>query len=433
MPDRTDVPAADPARPTPPWIFLLLDLPFGAAVGFLSITVPFWMERRGYGIGAIATVSASANLAHAVKLAWIPVLDLGSYRKLWYLAMAALNAALFVAIGLTPDPLSALPAFAALLTVLQAVATTGHAANNALMATTTRRRDKGKVGGFAMASNVGSTGLLGALAILVADRVSTRAASLTLAAIVVASAAAALRIEEPRRVDEAVARAGSLARAAGLHLRAMLRDLWATVTSRQGFTGLLICLAPVGCQALSNLFSGMASQYRASAAVVSLANGLGGGVASAIGALLGGVLSDRMSRRLAYAASGGVTAIGAVAMALAPMTPWTYAWGTFVYLFAGGIAFATWAGMVLEMVGLSAATATKYALFNASANLAISYVTQLDGAVGPRAAAWLGLAPARGVLLTDAVLTFAGIAFLLAMVFLVGGRPGAAIRGAAAE
>jgi MFS transporter, PAT family, beta-lactamase induction signal transducer AmpG len=421
MDDRT----RDPAKPTPPWIFLFLDLPFGAAVGFLSITVPFWMERRGYAIAAIATVSAGANLAHAFKLAWIPILDLGSYRKLWYLAMAGLNAALFVAIALMPDPLATLPAFAVLLTVLQAVATTGHAANNALMATTTRQQDKGKVGGFAMASNVGSTGLLGALAILVADRASPRAASLTMAVIVVASAAVALRIAEPRLVDEAVARAGSLARATAVHLRAMLKDLWATITSREGFTGLLICLAPVGCQAMSNLFSGMASQYRASAEIVSLANGLGGGIASAIGALLGGVLADRMSRRLAYAASGGLTAICALAMAVAPMTPWTYAWGTFVYLFAGGIAFATWAGMVLEMVGLSAATATKYALFNASANLAISYVTQLDGSVGSRVAARLGFAPARGVLLTDAVLTFAGISFLLAMVFLVRGRRGA--------
>jgi MFS transporter, PAT family, beta-lactamase induction signal transducer AmpG len=422
---------ADPEQPTPPWMFLFLDLPFGAAVGFLSLTVPFWMERRGYGIDAIATVSAGANLAHAAKLAWIPILDLGSYRKLWYLGMAALNAALFVAIALMPDPLATLPAFAILLTVLQAVATTGHAANNALMATTTRFKDKGKVGGFAMASNVGSTGLLGALAIVIADRGSARAASLTMAAIVLASAAMGLRIVEPRLVDDAVRRAGSLGRATLLHVRAMMKDLWQTITSREGFTGLLICLAPVGCQAMSNLFTGIATQYGADADTVSLANGLGGGIASAVGALLGGVLADRMSRRLAYALSGGLTALCALAMAFAPMTPWTYVWGTFTYLFAGGIAFATWAGMVLEMVGLSAATATKYALFNASANLAISYVTQLDGSVGSRLARWLAVAPARGVLLTDAVLTLLGIAFLLAMVFLVRSRPRSATLGVA--
>jgi hypothetical protein len=109
-------------------------------------------------------------------------------------------------------------------------------------------------------------------------------------------------------------------------------------------------------------------------------------------------------------------------MAMAPLTPWTYAWGTFTYLFAGGIAFATWAGMVLEMVGVSAATATKYALFNATANFAISYVTALNGMGG----AWLrrtyGLAVARGALVTDAALTLVGVAVLVAMVVVLRGR-----------
>jgi hypothetical protein len=250
--------------------------------------------------------------------------------------------------------------------------------------------------------------------------------------VVLASASLALRIVEPRRVDPAVARAGSAARAAFAHLAAMLRDLWATVRSREGFTGVVICLAPVGCQAMSNLFSGLAGEYGAGAELVSLANGLGGGVAGALGALVGGVLADRMSRRIAYALSGGLTAICALAMAAAPMTAWTYAWGTFTYLFAGGIAFATWAGMVLEMVGLSAATATKYALFNASANLAISYVTTVNGFAAAYLHARLGLSPARGALLTDAALTGVGIAILLAMVAVVR-RRGPALGAAPAE
>ncbi len=312
---------ADPARPTPPWVFLFLDLPFGAAVGYLSITVPFWMERRGFELAAIALVSGGANLAHAFKLVWIPLLDLGSFRKVWYLAMAVVTASLFVAMALLPDPLGNLKLFGALLTALQASATTGHAANNALMATTTRFADKGKVGGFAMASNVGSTGLLGAAAILLAQWASPRAAALAMAGIVLASASLALRIVEPHHVDAAVARAGTLARAARLHVVAMLKDLWATVRSREGFTGLVICLAPVGCQAMSNLFTGVAGPYGASAELVSLANGVGGGVGSALGALVGGVLADRMSRRVAYALSGGLTAVCAVAMAAAPMTP----------------------------------------------------------------------------------------------------------------
>jgi MFS family permease len=411
-----------PARPTPPWYFLLLDLPFGAAVGWLQIAVPFWLERRGMPLEAIAALSGAAFAPHAFKILWIPLLDIGSYKRLWYLGTAALTAALLLAVALVPDPSASLPLYVALLTLLQASASTGHAALNALMATTTRPEDKGKVGGFAMASNVGGTGLLGALGLLLAEHVSPVAGGAALALVVVASAALALRIVEPRHVDEAVARAGSLGRALGLHLLAMLRDLWRTVTSREGFSGLVICLAPVGCQAMSNLFSGIATEYQASAEVVGMVNGVLGGVAGALGSLLGGVLSDRMNRRVAYAASGGLTALCAVAMAAAPLTPFTYAWGTFTYLFAGGIAFATWAGMVLELVGVSAATATKYALFNATANFAISYVTALDGAGAAWAKATFGLSTARGALLTDATLTLAGIAVLVAVLLLTRGR-----------
>jgi MFS transporter, PAT family, beta-lactamase induction signal transducer AmpG len=406
-----------PARPTPPWLFLFLDLPFGAAVGYLMIAVPFWLRHGGLSLDAIGVLSATAFAPHALKILWIPVLDIGSFKRAWYLAMTVGTAGLLVAASLLPDPIAQLGLYTALLTGAQATATTAHAANNALMAITTRPEDKGKAAGFSMASNLGGTGLLGALALVLSEAVSPRVAGVVLAAIALASAAMALRIVEPRRVDAAVAQAGSVLRALGRHLWEMLKDLSRTVTSRDGFTGLLICLAPVGCGALTNLFSGMAPDYGASAGVVELVNGIGGGLAGAAGSLAGGFLADRMNRRLAYAVAGGATACAALAMYLGPLTPATYAWGTLGYTFAAGIAFATWAGMVLDLVGHSAATATKYALFNASSNFAISYVTYLDG----RASAWPlpGAVGAQRSMLFDALLTAGGITFLVVMVVLM--------------
>jgi MFS transporter, PAT family, beta-lactamase induction signal transducer AmpG len=410
-----------PARPTPPWLFLFLDLPFGAAVGYLMIAVPFWLRGGGLSLEAIGALSATAFAPHALKILWVPVLDIGSFRKAWYLAMTVGTAGLLVTASLLPDPIGQLGLYTALLTAAQATATTAHAANNALMAITTRPEDKGKAAGFSMASNLGGTGLLGALALGLSEAVSPRAAGIVLAAIALVSAGVALRIVEPKRVDAAVARAGSVLRALGLHLWEMLKDLARTITSREGFTGLLICLVPVGCGALTNLFSGMAADYGASAGVVEVVNGVGGGVAGAAGSLVGGFLADRMNRRLAYACAGGVTACAALAMFLGPLTPATYAWGTLAYTFAAGIAFATWAGMVLDLVGNSAATATKYALFNASSNFAISYVTFLDG----RASEWPlpGAVGAQRSLLFDALLTAGGITFLIVMVVLVRRRP----------
>jgi predicted MFS family arabinose efflux permease len=414
------------SRPTPPWLFLFLDLPFGAAVGYAMIAMPFWLRHGGVPLDQVGAISAAVFAPHAFKILWIPVLDIGSFKRAWYLAMTAATAALLVAASLVPDPLRNLGLYTTLVMLAQATATTAHAANNALMAITTRLEDKGKAGGFSMASNVGGTGLLGALALWVSEHVSPRGGGMVLAVVVVASAALALRVVEPRRVDTAVARAGSVARALGVHLWEMLKDLGRTIRSREGFTGLVICLVPVGCGALTNIFAGMAPDYGASARTVGIVNGLGGGVAGAAGSLVGGYLADRMNRRFAYAIAGGVTALAALAMLLAPLTPTTYAWGTLAYSFANGIAFATWAGMVLELIGHTAATTTKYALFNAASNLAISYVTWLDGWAAGAPLFPAGLRGSRGSLAMDVLLTSIGIAVLLVMVAVVR-RRGAAV------
>jgi hypothetical protein len=148
-------------------------------------------------------------------------------------------------------------------------------------------------------------------------------------------------------------------------------------------------------------------------------SGVGGGLVGALGSLLGGQIGGRLRPRVAYALSGGVTALVALAMLAAPLTPATYTWGTLLYGFANGIAFSTWAAMVLEMVGHTPAVTTKYALFNAAANYAISYVTFLDG----RIPGWMGWTEARGALAADAVLTVAGIAVLAAILAWTGPGP----------
>lgn len=84
------------------------------------------------------------------------------------------------------------------------------------------------------------------------------------------------------------------------------------------------------------------------------------------------------------------------------MTPSTYTWGTLAYSFANGVSYAAFAGLVLEIVSHGAAVTTKYTLFTAISNQAISYCTWLDG----RASTRFGT---RGSVAFDGVLTFAGI------------------------
>lgn len=418
-PGPGSVPGADDRRWTPPIVYLFMELPFGAAVGFLMIAVPFWLSSAGVPLSEIAKVAATGFLPHALKILWVPLLDIGARRKLWYVSMVVATAALLVASVLVPDPARHLWLLTILVTALQATAATSSAALNALIAITTHPSAKGRAGGYYMAGNVGGTGLLGALALWLASNASPALSGIVLSAIVLGAGGTALVIQEPRAIEDALLHGGSLLRALARRLGAMARDLWATVRSREGFTGLLICLAPVGCGALTNLFSGMAKDFGAGQHVVEAVNGLGGGLAGAAGSLVGGWLADRMNRRLAYALSGGLTALSGLGMMLAPLSPTTYAVGVLAYSFANGVAFATWAGMVLEMVGHTAAVASKYALFTAASNMAISYVTALDGQASAwtgLGAAWDALGSARRALAFDTAVTFVGIGALLAMV-----------------
>ncbi|HEU4384478.1 MAG TPA: MFS transporter [Anaeromyxobacteraceae bacterium] len=405
-------------RPSPPAIFGLTIQPFAAAVGYLTIAAPFWLKDQGVSLAAIGAVQAGAMTPHALKFLWAPLIDVGARRKAWFAWMTAATAALLVALSILPAPARHLGLFAALATLAQVAGTTAAAAADGLMAATIRLEDQGKAGGWRMAGNVGGTGILGAMALWLSARSSPRAAGLALAGLVLLCGLGALAIQEPRLRDEVVERAGSLWRALWLRLAAVGRDTWTTLASREGWTGLVICAVPVGLGALTNLFSAMAVDYGASVDLVAAVNGLGGGLVGALGSLAGGVLADRMNRRLAYALAGGLTALVAAAMLAAPMSPATFAWGALAYSFMNGAAFAALAALILEMVGDSAAAATKYSLFTAVASMTSSYTTALDG-LASEIRGW----GSRGALAADVVLTACGIAVLLAVVrYSRGGR-----------
>ncbi len=407
---------SDPnVRPTPPWLFAFTILPFGAAVGYVTIAAPFWLEQRQVSLAAIGAVSGISMAPHAFKFAWAPLVDLGGRRRRWFLLTALLTAAALVALSLLSDPSRHLLAFTVLATLAQVAGTTAAVAADGLMAITTRAGDQGKAGGWRMAGNVGFTGLLGALALGIAGRSSVPIAGGVLGVLVAISSLAVLRIEEPA---PPVAAGRARLAEARRQLAAVFRDVGRTLGSRVGWTGLVICAVPVGAGALTNLFSAMGSAYGASPDEVALVNGLGGGLLGAAGAVIGGFLADRMNRRLAYGLAGGLTALSGLAMMLGPLTPLTYGWGTLLYNFTNGIAFAALAAFILEMVGHGPGAATKYTSFIAVSNLASSYVTALDG-WGSRVG---GLA-VRGPLLVDALLTLAGIGVLLGMLALSRRRP----------
>jgi PAT family beta-lactamase induction signal transducer AmpG len=388
-----------------PEIFGILVLPFGAAVGFTQIAAPWWLAHAGVDLAQIGAVVATSGLPHGLKIFWCPLIDLGPHRKLWYVLATLATALMLGASAMLPDPGQHVALLTILLTVSQVAAATSSAALDALMAICARDEDKGRAGGWYMAGNIGGTGILGAGTVWLGDHFSPQIAGTITALAVMAAAIPSFWLIEPRDKVQTQKLLDALRK----RVVDIARDLWITMRTREGITGIVILLSPVGCGALTNLFSALAPSYNAPAETVELVNGLGGGITGALGSILGGYLADRMNRRVAYAIAGGITACCALAMMAGPLTPMTFALGSLSYSFANGIAFACFAGMVLEMVSHGAAVATKYALFTAVSNLAINYMTALDGWAGSRRGV-------RGSLAFDAVATFAGIGILALMV-----------------
>jgi MFS transporter, PAT family, beta-lactamase induction signal transducer AmpG len=398
-----------------PW-WALLTLPFGLATGYANVTVPFVLRQRGLPMVVIATVTQVASLPHVVKLFWAPALDSGPKRRSWFFGSILVTAACLAANGFVPPslteragPVTLIWVFTAVLLLAQAAVATSSTAVLALVALTVPDERRGAVSGWQTAGNLGGMAAGGALLVWLNGHVSPSVTAICVAGLCAVSAAPAIFVSEeplPRR------------RVLGLFVD-LVKDLGRTLRAREGWTGLLICLSPVGAGALTNLFGALARDYAPDDAgaerLVLIVTGLFGGVVNALGAVLGGYVTDRMDRRLAYLLFGGLTAICALATAAGPTSPATFSVGCLAYQLANGMAYAAFYAFVLELIGRRKAVTTQLALYAGASNLASTYVTWLDGWAYDRAKERLPerlSAGAPGMLTMDATATIVGIAAL---------------------
>jgi MFS family permease len=391
-------------------------LPFGLATGYANVTVPYVLRARGVSMMVVATVTQIAALPHVVKLLWSPALDSGPPRRRWFFGAVFATAACLAAAGFIPPstsehvgPLALLWVYTAVLFVSQAAVATSSTAVLALMAVTVPDERRGAASGWQTAGNLGGMAAGGALLVWMNGRFSAGLTAVAIGLLCAASAAPALAIHEeplPRRSVMAL-------------VTELVRDVAASLRERDGWTGLLICLSPVGAGALTNLFGALARDYAPDDAsaehLVLVVTGLLGGLLNAAGAVIGGYAADRMNRRVAYVVSGAATALCAGAMMLAPPSPASFAVGCLAYQLTNGMSYAAFYAFVLDMLGKRQGVTTKLALFAGASNLASMYVTWLDGWAYDRARTRLpGLASAgaSGMLAMDALLTVGGIAAL---------------------
>jgi MFS family permease len=392
-----------PHRRVPEWIFGVAAVPFGVVAAFTQAVMGRVLSNKGVSVDRVAQIVSLTLLPLTFQFLWTPIVDVGLRRKTWAVLLSfAGGACLFVSLFL-PLP-SRLGAFTWLMVLGTAFVGLTSACAGGLMAKVIPSDRFGRAGAWNNIGNLGAGALGGYATMELASRAGPRVVAIAVLLMTALPSLAILWVPEepePKRTPREL-------------FAAMWQDVWSTVKSRPGWTGILLCASPVGTAALIGVFSSLANDYHASDRMVNLVNGFWNGVLTAGGCFLGGFLCDRMNRRLAYLISGGLTAACGLAMAAAPISPTTYAYGVLVYYFITGLNYASFSAFVLEIVGgeQRGAAATRYTLFTAAANGAIAYVGWLDG-VGYRR--W----GPRGQLVVDAGLNLGGIVALAALMWLL--------------
>ncbi|HEY5951086.1 MAG TPA: MFS transporter [Kofleriaceae bacterium] len=424
---------AEHGRKVRPWFWFFLNFPFGATSGFVSVTLGYILKGYGVSDGKIAGLIALNTLPHTWKFFWSPVADTTLTRKTWYRIANLASCATILAIAFVPitrPPITwdwrtwivpgTVPSLIGTLVFLNAVAITvlGMAVEG-LMAHATPSEERGRAAGWFQGGNLGGLGFGGGIALLIAEQFSTRAAFISLAAILFCCTFMLRFVPEAPRVTATGSAAKRASAADALReflgaLWAVLKDLWSMMSSRRGIIGLTICFLPIGSAAAQNLFSAIAGRWGASASVVAITTGMIGGLVALGGCLAGGWVSDKLGRRMAYAVSGGFLGIVAIAMGLAPRNEVTYAIFTLAYTFGGGVSYACFTGLVLDIIG-KGAVATKYNALASLSNIPIWYMTLVCGWASDKHG------PVH-MLFVDAGSEFIGIAILVVVIAIV--RPG---------
>jgi len=384
----------------PPWLFVLTGTTYGVVGQFTGLVMPYATEHAGADLGSIGWYNALLFVPTFLLFLYAPIVDIGPRRKYWLVIVSAIGAACLVASFQMklPDQITAYLAFGFAAQLISGLV---GSCSGGLMAASLPDELRGKAGGWYNIGNLSGGGAFAAIAIaMIGHDVDPRLIGAVVAVMMMGPSLGALWIDEPPRPRVSPREV----------FRQTLREVGGVLTSRSGITGIALSLSPVGTAALANFFSGMSKPYGVGPNTVAAVTGFGTVGFNALGALIGGYLCDRFNRRVLYLVSAALTAMCGIAMALSPRSPSTYVLGVTSYALVTGFCYAAFTAYVLETIGKSDRTAaTKYSLFTAASNFAITYVGWIDTRFNDSHGV-------EGVVTSDATLNLIGAA-VLAVVF----------------
>jgi MFS family permease len=356
----------DRRKPPHPWLFALTAIPYGVGGAFTGQLMPSFAEDAGYKLDKIGWFSTLLFVPTWLQFMYTPLIDLGPTRRQWLIGLALGGAACFALACMIPLE-THLTAFLTLAFAGQVISGLVGSCNGGLMATTIPDEHRGTAGAAYNIGNISGGAVVVFVLIWLHDQIEPWALALITVVLMVAPSLAVLSIVEPPR-DRPKHVWGP-----------MLRDVRGVLFTKSGITGMLLMLSPVGTAALTLSFAATKTDYHTDKFTAGLVNGLVAAALNALGAWIGGILCDRHSRRAMYLLSGVLTAVVALAIAEQAPTREVYIVGVSAYNLVTGFCFAAFTATVLETIGHGdAAAGTKYTLFTAAGNIAITYTNFVD-------------------------------------------------------
>jgi|SRR5215469_2496497 len=375
------------ARGTAPWLFSLLILPLGIAVGFKFTPLPFLLAQAGVPVYRIATIASIVHLPAVLVFLWAPLVDVKLRRRSWLL-IGALGTAVGQCLAFPLIGASHLKLMTALILAAGFADSLVMASCGGLMVKTLTPAEQGKASAWSEAGQLGGGALGGAVVIWLAARVPAAAVGLVLGILIALPAFVALTIAEPLPAPSPWFRGRFTM--VGKEIRALVR-----VPQRRW--GALLLISPAGTGAALGLLPAIASHYGVGAAGVMWANGAAGGVVLALGALCGTLVPGDWDRRLTYAGAALTNALAALILITA-QRPSVYLVGTALYLLTNGLVWARFVALLVEIVGTETRDAsTFYSALNAAGAIPLLFMIWLDGfgfhKFGVRGLLWTDAAP----------------------------------------
>jgi MFS transporter, PAT family, beta-lactamase induction signal transducer AmpG len=353
-------------RQLPPWAMGLAGAPLGFYFGFISTATPILLRAHGVPVAKIGLVSSVAFSPSFWAFLLCPILDVRFSKRTYALFFAGVAA---VCLGVSTLLTYHLVAFTAVLTLGCTATVMFGNAHQGWMPDVVEDQHYSAVGAMSNVANLGAAGLFAWLVVGMIRSMAAPVVGVLLALVVMAPTVLLFFIPLSR----------TPLRTAREVFRTFFRDLYQVCKRRSSVLGLICFLSPTACFALTNSFSDLGTDFRASEDWVTRINGPLVAVVCSAGCLVGIWFCQRFLRRTVYVVAGFGGAAAALAMIWLPHTLAYFALGVLVYNFFQGINYTAFSAFEYEIVGPGNSLAgTQIALLTAAANAPISYMTLLE-------------------------------------------------------